>query len=86
MNGEGFAPLTRATRQTVIERVERDSAFTVALHDEVATLFLSGEPEIARSILHDLVNVTSTIDECDAIAQYAFKCVDAGHADEVRTP
>lgn len=50
--------LTRDFKQTVVERVNRDPAFAQALLDEAATLFLNGEPEIARLILRDLVNAT----------------------------
>lgn len=50
--------LTRNFKHTVIERVERDPAFTKALLDEAATLFLNGEAETARLILRDLVNAT----------------------------
>ncbi len=50
--------LTRDFKRTIVERVERDPAFAKALLDEAATLFLSGEPDAARLILHDLVNAT----------------------------
>jgi len=50
--------LTRSFKQTIAERAERDPAFAQALLDEAATLFLNGEPEIARVILRDLVNAT----------------------------
>jgi len=50
--------LTRDFKQTVSERVDRDPAFAQALLDEAATLFLNGEPEIARLMLRDLVNAT----------------------------
>jgi DNA-binding phage protein len=50
--------LTRDSRQTVIERVQRDPAFANALLDEAATLFLNGEAQTARLILRDLVNAT----------------------------
>lgn len=50
--------LTRDSKQTVVERVERDPAFAQALLDEAATLLLNGEPETARLILRDLVNAT----------------------------
>ena len=50
--------LTRNFKQTVVARAERDPAFSKALLDEAATLFLSGEPETARLILRDLVNAT----------------------------
>src|SRR5690348_3139333 len=51
-------PLTRDFKQTVVDRVRRDPAFARALLDEAATLFLNGEPHIARLILRDLVNAT----------------------------
>ena len=50
--------LTKAFRDTVVERVRRDPAFARALLDEAATLFLNGEPSTARLILRDLVNAT----------------------------
>lgn len=50
--------LTRNFKTTIQARVERDTAFAQALLDEAATLFLNGEPEIARVILRDLINVT----------------------------
>jgi len=50
--------LTRNFKQTVVERVESDPRFAMALLDEAATLFLGGDPETARIILRDLVNAT----------------------------
>ena len=50
--------LTRSFKQTVVQRVQADTAFAHALLDEAATLFLNGEPEMARLILRDLVNAT----------------------------
>ena len=50
--------LTRDFKRTVVERVRRDPAFARALLDEAATLFLNGEPDMARLILRDLVNAT----------------------------
>ena len=50
--------LTRDSKKTVAERVERDPEFAKALLDEAATLFLGDEPETARLILRDLVNAT----------------------------
>jgi DNA-binding phage protein len=50
--------LTRSFKNTLAERAQRDPAFTQALLDEAATLFLNGEPETARVILRDLVNAT----------------------------
>jgi DNA-binding phage protein len=50
--------LTRDFKNTIIERVQRDPAFAKALLDEAASLFLNGEPDMARLILRDLVNAT----------------------------
>lgn len=49
---------TRDFRLTMIERARREPAFARAMLDESATLFLNGEPDVARAILRDLVNVT----------------------------
>jgi DNA-binding phage protein len=50
--------LTRDFRETIAKRVRRDPDFAKALLDEAATLFLNGEPQLARLILRDLVNAT----------------------------
>jgi DNA-binding phage protein len=50
--------LTIDYKETVNERVQRDEEFAVALLDEAMTLFLNGEPDVARLILRDLVNST----------------------------
>jgi DNA-binding phage protein len=50
--------LTRDFKETVGGRVARDPRFARAMLDEAVTLFLNGEPEIARLMLRDLVNAT----------------------------
>ena len=50
--------ITRDYKDTINERVSKDPAFTAALLDEAITLFLNGEPEVARLMLRDLVNAT----------------------------
>ena len=50
--------LTRDFKETVVARVQKQPAFARAMLDEAATLFLNGEPEVARLILRDLVNAT----------------------------
>lgn len=50
--------MTRDYKDTITERVEQDPAFTAALLDEAVTLFLNGEPDVARLVLRDLVNAT----------------------------
>ena len=51
-------PITRDVKETINERVKNDSEFAVALLDEAMSLFLNGEPDVARVILRDLVNAT----------------------------
>jgi DNA-binding phage protein len=50
--------ITRDYKDTITERVNKDPEFTAALLDEAITLFLNGEPEVARLVLRDLVNAT----------------------------
>lgn len=59
--------LTRNFKDTVVERVQSDASFAQALLDEAATLFLNGEPEIARLILRDLVNATMGFEQLAAL-------------------
>lgn len=49
---------THDFRGTIEGRAARDPAFAQALLDEAATLFLNGEPHVARLILRDLVNAS----------------------------
>lgn len=50
--------LTRDFKQSIVDRVEREPAFAKSLLDEAATLFLNGEPDVARLVLRDLINAT----------------------------
>jgi DNA-binding phage protein len=50
--------LTRDYKETIVKRADSDPEFAKALLDEAATLFLNGEPEVAKLILRDLVNAT----------------------------
>ena len=50
--------LTRDSSITVVDRIGRDSEFAVGLLDEAVSLFLNGEPDVARLVLRDLVNGT----------------------------
>ena len=51
-------PLTRDYKETINKRTKNDPEFAKALFDEAITLFINGEPEVARLILRDLVNST----------------------------
>ena len=55
--------ITRDYKDTINERVSREPAFTAALLDEAITLFLNGEPVVARLVLRDLVNATVGFEE-----------------------
>jgi len=50
--------LTRDFKHTIVARVRRDPVLAKGMLDEAATLFLNGEPDMARLILRDLVNAT----------------------------
>ncbi len=65
--------LTRNFKETVIQRVQDDSSFAQALLDEAATLFLNGEPEIARMMLRDLVNATIGFEQLAALTEKPSK-------------
>lgn len=55
--------MTRNYKHTITDRVQRDPEFAQSLLDEAATLFLNGEPDVARIILRDLVNATLGFEE-----------------------
>lgn len=65
--------LSRSYHHTVVERLQRDPAFAKALLDEAATLFLNGEPEIARLVLRDLVNATVGFERLAALTDKPSK-------------
>jgi DNA-binding phage protein len=55
--------LTREFKKTAAARARRDPAFAQALLDESATLFLNGEPHVARLVLRELINATIGFEE-----------------------
>ena len=65
--------LTRDYKQTIVERAQREPAFAKALLDEAATLMLSGEPDVARLVLRDLVNATIGFERLAAQTQKPAK-------------
>jgi DNA-binding phage protein len=50
--------MSREFRATVAVRVREDPTYVQALLDEAVQLFVDGEPETAKLVLRDLVNVT----------------------------
>ena len=55
--------ITRDYKKTIKERVQRDSDFSIALLDEAISLFLNGEPKVARLVLRELTNATVGFEE-----------------------
>ncbi len=55
--------MTRNFKETINDRVQKDSEFAKALLDEAISLFLNGEPETARLILRDFMNVTTELNK-----------------------
>ena len=50
-------------KERVKERAQREREFSIVLLDEAISLFLNGEPEVARLVLRDLVNATVGFEE-----------------------
>ena len=50
--------MSREFRETVAVRVREDPTYVQALLGEAVQLFVDGEPETAKLVLRDLVNVT----------------------------
>ena len=50
--------LTRDFRETVMENVRRDPKFRRGLLVEAANCLLSGEPDVAKTLLRDYINAT----------------------------
>lgn len=55
--------LTKDFKETIQERAQREPDFSKALLDEALSLFLNGEPDVARLVLRDLVNATVGFEE-----------------------
>lgn len=53
--------MTRNFKETINDRVQKDPEFAKVLLDEAISLFLNGEPETARLILRDLMNITTEL-------------------------
>jgi DNA-binding phage protein len=50
--------LTKAFRETVCERVQRDSKFRKALLTEALNAYLSGDEAVGKAVLRDIINAT----------------------------
>ena len=56
-------PLTRASKDTVKARAERDAAFRDALLTEGVDALLAGDMDIGKAILRDYINATVGFDK-----------------------
>lgn len=68
--------LTRDASQTVIERMERESAFSQLMLDEAASMFLNGEANSSRAILDMLVQATVSF---KVLAELTSTSIDSLH-------
>lgn len=50
--------LNRDSQETIAARANADPAFTKALLDEAATLYLEGDVDTAKTVLHTVIRVT----------------------------
>jgi DNA-binding phage protein len=50
--------LTRAFRETVYRRAQRDSAFCKALLTEAVNAYLAGDEATGKAVLRDVINAT----------------------------
>jgi hypothetical protein len=50
--------LTRAFRETVYQRAQRDRAFRKALLTEAVNAYLSGDEATGKTVLRDVINAT----------------------------
>ena len=50
--------LTKAFRETVCERAQRDAAFRKALLTEAMNAYLAGDEASGKAVLRDLINAT----------------------------
>jgi len=61
-------PLTRDFRETVKDRASRDKEFRIALLAEALGAIVSGELDVAKTLLRDYINATEGFDSVgDAI-------------------
>ena len=55
-------PLTRIFKQTVMERIKNEPGFRRALLRETIDEFLTGDVEVAKTLLRDYINATMSFD------------------------
>lgn len=55
-------PITRKFRETIVQRVQKDSRFRTAMLAEAINELLSGELLTGKAMLRDYVNATITFD------------------------
>lgn len=58
--------LTRAFRETVYERAQRDGAFRKALLTEAVNAYFGGDEATGKAVLRDMINATIGFEELAA--------------------
>ena len=65
--------LTRAFRETVYTRAQRDAAFRKALLTEAVNAYLSGDETTGKAVLRDVINATIGFEQLAAELQKPSK-------------
>src|SRR5437660_10284609 len=65
--------LTKAFRETVYNRAQRDSGFRKALLTEAVNAYLSGDEATGKAVLRDVINATIGFEELAADLQKPSK-------------
>jgi DNA-binding phage protein len=58
-----MAALTKDVSEIASDRIQREPQLALALLDDSLSLFLNGEPDVARLVLRDVVNGTIGLSE-----------------------
>ena len=65
--------LTRAFRETVYRRAQRDGAFRKALLTEAVNAYLGGDEATGKAVLRDVINATIGFEQLAAEVQKSSK-------------
>lgn len=66
-------PLTKAFRDTVYQRAQRDASFTKALLTEAMNAYLGGDEATGKAVLRDVINATIGFEQLAAKLQKPSK-------------
>src|SRR5436190_22237221 len=65
--------LTKAFRETVYERAQRDGAFRKALLTEAVNAYLSGDEAVGKTVMKDFINSTIGFEELAILVEIPSK-------------